>query len=134
MCTPYAYPSTSLRTMYTQRTGVPKAGGVRRERDESDRIRGVRVLELGALQSSLADGPTRNAVRLWSERSAVAADELFVSVDLSPDLPYVVHEYRGALRWAEITRSDVELPVSMGAHARIDLGPRGAGVGELVAS
>ena len=57
-----------------------------------------------------------------------------MSVDLSRDLPYVVHEYRGALRCSEIKRSDAELPVSMGAYARIDLGPRGAGVGELVAS
>ena len=34
----------------------------------------------------------------------------------------------------EAQSSDSELSVSMGAHARIDLRPRGAGVGELVAS
>ena len=92
------------------------------------------VLELRAFQASLA-GSSTNTVRLWDERGAIAADELFVSVDRSTDVAYVVDGDRGALRWAEIARSGPELLVSIGAHAQIDFGQRDIGVvGELVAS
>jgi hypothetical protein len=83
------------------------------------------VLELKETgEPSLVGSPMRNTVRLADGQDIpriVEADELFVSVDPSRDI--VVQENDGVLRWAEITRSDVELLVTMGAHAQIDLGP-----------
>ena len=75
-------------------------------------------------------GSNGNTVRLSLGRyvpQAVPASELFVAIDPTQDVAYAVHDERGALRWTEVTRSDAELLVTMGARARIELGsPRTA--------
>jgi hypothetical protein len=43
----------------------------------------------------------------------------FVSFDLTRDVAYVVHDCNSTLRWREISRTDAELLVAMGAHAQV---------------
>jgi hypothetical protein len=72
-----------------------------------------------------AGGSMRNTVRRsvgQDTRQVVAAAELFVSLDPSREIAFAVHDAHGVQRWAEITPSDAELLVTMGARAEIDLG------------
>jgi hypothetical protein len=54
-------------------------------------------------------------------------DDLFVSIDLTGDVVYVVHDCSSTLHRREISRADAELLVAMGAHAQVAMGgaPKG---------
>jgi hypothetical protein len=49
-------------------------------------------------------------------------DDLFVSIDLTEDVAYVVHDCSSTLRWREISRADAELLVAMGDVADVPAG------------
>jgi hypothetical protein len=49
-------------------------------------------------------------------------DDLFVSIDLTEDVAYVVHDCSPTLRWREISRADAELLVAMEVHAQVAMG------------
>jgi hypothetical protein len=49
-------------------------------------------------------------------------DDLFVSIDLTGDVAYVVHDCSSTLLPREISRADAELLVAMEAHAQVAIG------------
>ena len=52
---------------------------------------------------------------------AVPVGDVFVSIDLGSDLAYVACEGDASIRWKEVSRTDGELLVTMGARAEIQL-------------
>jgi hypothetical protein len=67
----------------------------------------------------------RNTVRVpcgGNVPTTQKVDDLFVSIDLTEDVAYVVHDCSSTLRWREISRADAELLVAMGDVADVPAG------------
>ena len=62
-----------------------------------------------------------NTVRVacGDKHTTLEAPGVFVSIDLTGDVAYLVHDCDTTLRWREISRADVELLLAMGAHAQV---------------
>ena len=69
--------------------------------------------------------PGHVAVRILSrtgtESTTAAAQELFVYLDATRDVAYVVHDGGTGLHWEEISRRDAELLMSIGARALVEI-------------